>query len=66
MLVLSRRPGEEIVIGENVRVTILAVNGGQVRIGIAAPPAVTVDRKEVHERRVEWAPGRTIRISEVG
>ena len=66
MLVLSRRPGEEIVIGDNIRVTILAVNGDHIRLGITAPPAVTVDRQEVHERRAEWTTGRTIRISEVG
>jgi carbon storage regulator len=65
MLVLSRRPGEEIVIGDNIRVTILAVNGDHVRLGIAAPPAVTVDRKEVHERRAEWATGRPLSISDV-
>jgi len=51
MLVLSRRPGEEIIIAGNIRLSILAVAGGNVRIGIAAPPAVRVDRQEVHNRR---------------
>jgi carbon storage regulator len=58
MLVLSRRPGEEIVIAGNIRVTVLAVNGGHIRLGIAAPPAVTVDRQEVHERRA--GDGKTV------
>src|SRR5262249_34222644 len=50
MLVLSRRLGEEVVIAGTIRVTIRAANGGRVRIGIAAPPSVTVNRKEVQGR----------------
>jgi carbon storage regulator len=53
MLVLSRRVGEEIVIHGNIRLTIVAVKGNGVRVGIAAPPSVTVDRKEIHDRRAE-------------
>jgi len=55
MLVLSRKVGEEIVIGDNVRIKVVAVDGGKVRIGIVAPKNVIVDRQEVHERRLEWA-----------
>lgn len=55
MLVLTRRVGEEIVIAGNIRVIVTAVKGEKVRIGICAPPAVAVDRKEVHERRAEFA-----------
>jgi carbon storage regulator len=51
MLVLTRRCGEEIVIGETIRVTVLTMHGGQVRLGIAAPRSVAVDRQEIHERR---------------
>jgi carbon storage regulator len=51
MLVLSRRLGEEIVIGDNIHIVVLAVLGEKVRIGIRAPAAVRVDRLEVHERR---------------
>jgi carbon storage regulator len=47
MLVLARKPGEQIVIEGNIRLTVLAVTGNQVRIGIAAPPEITVDRQEV-------------------
>ena len=53
MLVLSRRIGEEIVIGRNVRLTILEVRGQIVRVGIDAPANVPVDRKEVRDRRAE-------------
>ncbi len=51
MLVLTRRLGEEIVIDGNIRVTVVAVAPGKVRIGITAPPEVTVDRAEIHEQR---------------
>jgi FKBP-type peptidyl-prolyl cis-trans isomerase SlpA len=51
MLVLTRRTGEEIVIGSAISVTVVAVNGGSVRLGITAPATVRVDRKEVNERR---------------
>ena len=52
MLVLSRRVGEEIIINDNVRVTVVAVKGDRVRLGIVAPRDVTVDRSEVHARRM--------------
>jgi carbon storage regulator len=53
MLVLTRQAGEEIVIDGNIRLTVIAVHGDHVRLGIAAPPSVVVDREEVHERRIE-------------
>ena len=55
MLVLSRRPGEEIVIDGDIRVTVVSVKGDRVRIGIVAPPSVVVDRSEIHERRRQHA-----------
>lgn len=51
MLILTRKPDETIVIGENITVTVLGVKGNQVRIGIHAPPNVTVDREEIAARR---------------
>jgi carbon storage regulator len=56
MLVLTRRIGEEIVIDGGVRITVTAIDGQKVRIGITAPPDVRVDRSEVHLRRAEFAP----------
>ena len=50
MLVLTRRQGESIAIGSDVVVTVLEIRGGQVRLGIAAPPAVTVLRSEITEQ----------------
>ncbi len=53
MLVLSRKLGEEITIGDRIRVTIVAILGDKVRLGIAAPPEVIVDRQEIHDQRVK-------------
>jgi carbon storage regulator len=46
MLVLSRRQGEEVVIGDNIRVTVLAIRGNQVRLGVTAPPEMSIQREE--------------------
>lgn len=51
MLVLTRRPNETIVIDGKIRVTVLGIKGGQVRIGIEAPPEVVIDREEVAQRK---------------
>ena len=50
MLILSRRTDESIVIGDEVTITILSVKGKQVRVGITAPPDVSVHREEIYER----------------
>jgi carbon storage regulator len=50
MLILTRKSGETITIGENIQVRVLGVKGGQVRIGVDAPREVTVNREEVFER----------------
>lgn len=58
MLILTRRVGEQIRIGDNVTVAVLGVRGNQVRLGIAAPKDMTVDREEIRERRLaEQAAG---------
>jgi carbon storage regulator len=51
MLLLTRRPGEMIRIGTDIEIVVVAVKGSQVRIGIKAPPNVTVDREEIALRR---------------
>ena len=50
MLILTRRVGEAVVIGEEVTVTVLGVKGNQVRIGVNAPKSVSVHRDEIFER----------------
>jgi carbon storage regulator len=59
MLILTRRVGETVVIGDNVTVAIVGVKGSQVRIGINAPKDVTVHRNEIYARiRREQHPER--------
>jgi carbon storage regulator len=53
MLILTRRVGETLVIGNDVTVTVVAVNGNQVRIGVNAPQDVAVHREEVYERTTQ-------------
>ena len=50
MLILTRRVGETVMIGEEVTVTVLGVKGNQVRIGVNAPKTVAVHREEIFER----------------
>jgi len=50
MLILTRRVGETVMIGNEVTVTVLGVKGNQVRIGVNAPKDVAVHREEIYER----------------
>lgn len=65
MLILTRRVGETLMIGDEVTVTVLGVKGNQVRIGVNAPRNVSVHREEIYERiqheneGEEGAPGNS-------
>lgn len=50
MLILTRRVGETIVVGDDVKITVLGVKGNQVRIGVNAPKSVSVHREEIFNR----------------
>lgn len=50
MLILTRRISESVIIGDNVKVTVLGVKGSQVRLGIDAPKDLSVHREEIYER----------------
>jgi carbon storage regulator len=63
MLILTRRVGETVMIGDNVTVTVLGVKGNQVRVGVNAPRDVAVHREEIFERikreEQDGVPART-------
>lgn len=59
MLVLSRKNGEEILIGDSIRVVVVEVRGDKVRIGIQAPRDVSVHRKEVAEAIAKESTGKS-------
>lgn len=50
MLILTRRAGETLMIGDNVSITVLGVKGNQVRIGVNAPKNISVHREEIYQR----------------
>jgi carbon storage regulator CsrA len=59
MLILTRRVGETLMIGDEVTVTVLGVKGNQIRLGINAPKSVAVHREEIYARVVQECLDKT-------
>ncbi|MBD5642076.1 MAG: carbon storage regulator CsrA [Desulfovibrio sp.] len=53
MLILTRRPGESLYLGENIKITVLGMQGKQVKLGLEVPSDTTVYREEVYNRVIE-------------
>jgi carbon storage regulator len=66
MLILSRRPGESLTIGDDVVVTVVGVSGNQIRLGITAPREVRVLREEVHKAMQEENKPLPMRLIPIG
>ena len=67
MLVLTRKEGESIVVGNDVKITVVSIGPGRVKVGIEAPKWMAIDRQEVHERKqletdvpLEMEPGSSV------
>ncbi len=60
MLILTRRVGESLMIGDEVNVTVLGIKGNQVRIGVNAPKDVSVHREEIYQRIQQEQPGQAV------
>jgi len=67
MLILTRKAGEEITIGEDIVISVLEVRGSQVRLGIKAPPLLAIHRGEIYERiREENLRAGSVALAQAG
>lgn len=69
MLVLTRKPGESVTIGDDIKITVIDVKGRQVRIGIEAPREMTIHREEIyakiHEENLKAAFAKAVNMEKL-
>ncbi|VAX20770.1 Carbon storage regulator [hydrothermal vent metagenome] len=69
MLVLTRKPGESVTIGDDIKITVIDVKGRQVRIGISAPREMTIHREEIyakiHEENLKAAFAKAVNMKKL-
>ena len=63
MLILTRRVGEAVMVGDDINVTVLGVKGNQVRLGVNAPKTVSVHREEIYQRIQQEKQGKIEPVS---
>jgi len=54
MLVLSRKQGERVCVGDDIQVTVLEIRGNRVKLGFSGPPSVPIHRSEIHDQIGQW------------
>lgn len=64
MLILTRRISESVIIGDNVKITVLGIKGNQVRLGIDAPKEISVHREEIYERIQQEKTGGNVNAAD--
>lgn len=66
MLVLTRKPGQSLYIGEDIKVTLQGIRGNQIRLGIEAPSSVRIYREEIYQQILEENQSAAVAVAETG
>lgn len=64
MLVLTRKPGQKIFIGDDIKITLMEIRGNQVRIGIDAPESLPICREEIYGQKKDDSQGKSEKLED--